>query len=305
MIDRRIKVRHVQAFVEITRVRSLKRAAERLHLTQPAISKTVKDLEEIVGHALLSRSRRGVSLTARGEVFLRFAERSLQALEEGLDRVRQPDAAQPPLRIGALPSVAARLMPHAVAHMATLAPEVPLRIVDGGHRGLIDQLRRGQLDLVIGRLGAPDVMMGLSFTQLYNEPVAFVCRPGHPLLQAPAPRGLSRWPVLFPPPEAAIRPLVERFLVAEGIGPLPHRIETVSGAFGAVYARTTEAIWIISEGVAAQDLADGRLVALPFDTTLTAGPIGLMTRPETPASAASDLFGVAIHRALADLAPPK
>ena len=59
-MDRRIKLRHLEAFVEITKLRSLKRAAERLHLTQPAISRTLAELEQILGTKLLTRGRGGV-----------------------------------------------------------------------------------------------------------------------------------------------------------------------------------------------------------------------------------------------------
>ena len=89
MIDRRIKFRHIQCFVEISRLKSMKLAAERLFLTQPAISKTLKELEELLGADLMTRSRAGVSLTKQGEVFLHFAEMSLAALQQGLDGVEQ------------------------------------------------------------------------------------------------------------------------------------------------------------------------------------------------------------------------
>ena len=112
MIDRRIKFRHIQCFVEIVRQKSMKRAAERLYLTQPAISKTLKELEEILGTSLMVRNRAGVSLTRQGEVFLHFAEMSVAALQQGLDGVDQIGrGGKVSLSVGALPSVAARLMP--------------------------------------------------------------------------------------------------------------------------------------------------------------------------------------------------
>lgn len=69
-MDRRIKFRHLNAFSTIARAGSLKRAAEQMNLTQPAISKALKELEEIIGVVLLARSRAGVQLTAEGEIFL-------------------------------------------------------------------------------------------------------------------------------------------------------------------------------------------------------------------------------------------
>ncbi|MBU2998663.1 pca operon transcription factor PcaQ [Roseovarius nubinhibens] len=300
MIDRRIKFRHIQCFVEIVRQKSMKRAAERLYLTQPAISKTLKELEDILGAAMLTRSRAGVALTRQGEVFLHFAEMSLAALQQGLDGVEQVgQAGRVTLTVGALPSVAARLMPEAVREFRALAPEVTIRLIDGPHSYLIDLLRRGGVDLVIGRLGQPDTMQGISFTQLYNEYVEFVTRPGHPLLEAPDLKRIGEWPVIFPAAASAIRPLVERMMIAHGIGELPNRIESVSGAFGRNFTRNSDAIWIISAGVVAKEVAEGSLVRLPFDTGITVGPVGLMTRPDSQPSPAEQVFRMAVGTVVA------
>ena len=291
MIDRRIKFRHIQCFAEIVRHNSLKSAAQHLHLTQPAISKTLKELEEVVGSDLLVRNRGGVSLTKQGEVFLHFAQMSLAALQQGLNGVAQMDAAgRVSLSVGALPSVAARLMPEVVQAFSDLAPDVTLHIHDGPHGYLIEELRRGQLNVVIGRMGAPDVMRGIAFTQLYDEHVEFVVRRGHPLLAQPDIHRLGDWPVIFPPEASAIRPLVERALVAQGVGEIGRKVESVSGAFGRNHALSHDAVWIISHGVVAKELESGALVRLPFDTSLTKGPVGLMARSDGQLSAAESLF---------------
>lgn len=300
MIDRRIKFRHIQCFVEISRQQSLKKAAERLFLTQPAISKTMKELEEILGARLLNRSRAGVSLTREGEVFLHFAEMSLASLQQGLDGVEQVGRlGKARLVVGALPSFAAYLMPEAAEAFSGLAPDTLLQVIDGPFGYLIDLLRRGELDLVIGRLGPPEALRGLSFVQLYDEPVEFVVRPGHPLLEAPDIRRIGDWPVITPPPGAAIRPLVERCLIAAGVGELPRRYESVSGGFGRVLTRRSDAIWIISAGVVAHEIAEGRLVRLPFDTGLTLGPVGIMTRPGDDPPPGLSLFSKALRGVIA------
>lgn len=302
MIDRRIKFRHIQCFVEIVRQQSLKRAAERLHLTQPAISKTLKELEDIVGTALLVRNRAGVTLTKQGEVFLHFAEMSVAALQQGLDGVEKLGRGdRATLSVGALPSVAARLMPEVAREFAELAPEATLRITDGPHGHLIDELRRGNLDLVIGRLGPPDTMKGISFTQLYNEYVEFVVHKGHPLLEDPDMRRIGEWTVIFPPEASAIRSLVERVLIAHGVGEIPHKIESVSGAFGRNFARMSDAIWIISAGVVANEIAEGSLVRLPFDNAITSGPVGLMARPDGQPTPTEQMFRLAVDNVVARL----
>ncbi len=298
-MDRRIRLRHIQAFAEIVRQGSLKRAAEVLYLTQPAISRTIAKLEEIVGARLLSRSRRGVSLTPQGEFFHGHALNALGALTQGLAGIGGQADPGLALLVGALPSVSARLMPDVVAELQRVAPHLRLSIADGGHGHLTTLLRAGDLDVVIGRLGAPETMQGLSFTQLYLEDVAVVVRPGHPILDDPDLRRIAEFPVLYPPRTAAIHPLVERLLLSRGIAPPPRRIETVSGAFGRVHVRQSDAVWFISAGVVAREIADGRLVRLPLDTELTKGPVGLMTRASQPETSAQLLFRQAVMRVVA------
>lgn len=298
-MDRRIKIRHLQALTEIVRQGSLKHAAGKLFLTQPAISRSLAELEDIVGARLLLRGRGGVSLTPQGEFFHRYAQNSLSALEQGLAGIFDAGReAVMTLRVGALPSVAARLMPEVVAELSRLVPELRLLIADGSHEALTGMLRAGDLDLVIGRLGAPETMRGLSFTQLYLEDVAVVVRPGHPILKDPDLRRIGDWPVIYPAPWAAIRPFVERLLIAEGV-PLPsRRIETVSGAFGRAYMPGSDAIWFISAGVVAREVEQGQLVRLPIATDLTEGPVGLMTHADGPESAARQHFVQAVGQAV-------
>ena len=301
MIDRRIKFRHIQCFVEIARERSLKLAADKLHLTQPAISKTLKELEEIIGASLMSRNRAGIQLTRQGKVFLHFAQISLASLQQGLDGVeREGGSARETLKVGALPTVAASFMPPVVREFAAMAPDVMLQIMDGPHGYLIERLKLGELDLVIGRLGRPEAMEGVSFTQLYSEQVDLIVRAGHPLLDNPDIKTIIDWPVIYPPEGAAIRPLVERLMIANGVGEIPNKIETVSGAFGRIYTRNTDAVWIISSGVVQNETADGHLVRLPFETDITKGPVGLMTRPDTQPGAAEQLFRLAVQSVIED-----
>lgn len=294
-----IKFRHLAAFVESTRTGSLKAAAERLFLTQPAISKTLKDLEEILGVCLMERGRGGLNLTREGEVFLPFAEQSRAALEHGLsslEAINAGDAA--PLRVGALPSVAADLLPVAVDSFARLSPSTPVTVEEGRISSMLEHLRMGLLEFVIGRLGKPEIMVGLSFTQLYAENVVFAVAAEHPLARGCKLEELMDWLVLYPPQTAAIRPFVDRYMISNGLGRLPNRLDTVSGAFGrSMTLGPRQAIWIISEGVVARDIAAGRMVSLPLDTSAMAGPIGIMARSEEDPTPPMRLFRQALLEA--------
>lgn len=300
-MDRRIKLRHLQAFAEIARAGSLKAAADRLNLTQPAMSRTLSDLERALGQTVMTRDRGGISLTPAGQVFLTFATQCLAALDQGVTSLRTATNAAARVRIGALPSVAAKLLPGAVARLHTQLPGAVVVVEEGPHGFLVDRLRAGALDIVVGRLGAPETMTGLSFTQLYSEHVVVVVHPGHVLARHGGLADLVAHLVLYPPPGAAIRPLVDRMMIAAGVGPLPNRIESASGAFGrAMCLGPDRAVWIISHGVVADDIAAGRLVPLAVDTQLTAGPVGIMARADEDPTPALRRFRHALRAAQAD-----
>jgi LysR family pca operon transcriptional activator len=296
---RQIKMRHLLAFVETVRGGSLKAAAERIHLTQPAVSKTLKDLEHILGVALLKRGRGGIELTREGAVFRHFAEQSMVSLGHGLAGLDALErGTEAPLRLGALPSVAADLLPDAVIQFAELSPTNPVSVEDGQIGALIDRLRSGDLDLVVGRMGAPERMTGLSFTQLYREQVVFTAAPDHPLAGATDVQALDGATLIYPPEGAAIRPLVDRFMLSHGLSGWTDRLESVSGAFGRTMTLgPARAVWIISHGVVARDIAAGRLVALPIDTSSMAGPVGIMARSEEQPTPAMQLFRQALFAA--------
>lgn len=293
---KQIKMRHLSAFVEIVRHGSFKTAAETLNLTQPAISKTLKDLERILQSSLLKRDRGGVELTREGTIFRQFAEQSLAALNHGLTSLDAEDAgAAEPLHIGVLPSVAADLLPDVILRFSELSPASPITVEDGTIGSLIDRLRSGDLNLVIGRFGRPETMTGLSFTQLYSEQVVFAVAPDHPSANCKNVSELGGFRILYPPRGSAIRPLIDRFLITNGVSDWSNRLETVSGAFGrAMTLGPARAIWIISQGVVAQDVAAGRMVILPIETQEMSGPVGIMARSEEEPTPTVRLFRQAL-----------
>ncbi len=304
MVDARIKFRHIQTFVEIARQKSVVRAAAILRISQPAVTKTVRELEDVLGVTLFERDGRGIKLSRSGEIFLKHAGATMTALRQAVDSV-SPDAARigTPVRIGALPTVSVSIMPQAMVSFLAEDTGSTVKIVTGENAVLLEQLRVGDLDLVVGRLATPDKMTGFSFEHLYSEKVRFVVRAGHPLLAENISifERLHEFPVLTPTRNSVIGPVVDQFLLAHGVAPLPTRIETVSDAFGRAFLRKSDAVWIISEGVVAADIADGTLVVLPLDTADTSGPVGLTMRADTQPSLPLSLLMQTIRETAAAL----
>lgn len=302
MLGTRIRFRHLQTFLEVARQRSVGRAADVLHVTQPAVTKTIRELETALDVVLFEKEGRGIRISRYGEVFLRHAGASVAAIQQGIDSVGRAQASSgPPVRVGALPTVSARIMPNAVDLFLAENTGSPIKIVTGENLVMIEQLRVGRLDLVVGRLAAPEQMTGLSFQHLYSEQVVFVVRQGHPLLASRSfDFGRIRdYVVLMPTRGSIIRPFAERLLLRHGIAEMPREVETVSDAFGRALLQQSDAIWIISEGVVALDLKSGTLAALPIDTSETRGSVGLTTRADEVASPSVEILARTIRETVA------
>jgi LysR family pca operon transcriptional activator len=272
-----IGYRHVRCFLEVARLSSVGGAADALAISQPAVSKTLRDLEDRLGVALFDRVGRRLRLTEAGRLFQRHAGLSLTELERGVRALAEPARHRRRLAIGVLPTVATRIMPTAALAFVGAVPGGSLRISTGPNRLLLSALREGALELVVGRLAAPEEMTGLVFEQLYTEPVVAVVRPGHPLLVAPAP-GFAGFPLVLPPPGAVIRPAVEQFFLSLGQEPPAALVETVSLAVGRGLVLASDAVWLISRGVVAEELDRGLLAALDLGLPVMTGPVGLTRR---------------------------
>ena len=237
-------------------------------------------------------------------MFLQYAEQSAAALRQGIKNISAlGEMVGAVLKIGVLPSVAAQVLPRATETFRGMSPKTTIHISEGAHTHLTDQLRAGELDMVVGRLGEAATMDRVTFTTLYSERVVAVVAPDHPQCRATGLDEVINNLIIYPPNDAAIRPLVARLMISHGLDLFEDRIECVSGAFGrAMTLGAQKPVWFISRGVVADDLEAGRLVALDIDMAATAGPVGIMVRSDEAESALIHLYREALIAASKDLA---
>lgn len=288
---RNVQLRHLRCLVAVAQERHLARAAERLALSQPAVSKTLSELEAIVGTRLVERSkagRRGVQgLTVAGEQLLAHALRVLEALDASAQAVAPAAGGRiERLRIGALPSVAPALLPVALARLRDSRPSVQIVVKSAANPTLLDELRAGELDLVVGRMSDPRLMGGLSFELLYTEPLVFAVRAGHPLaLKAASVQAVLAYPLVVYGEGTIPRHNTESFLSARGLVLPANALQTLDVAVARALVAVSDAVWITPLGAARGELADGRLVRLRIETTGTEEPVGLLQRSDAEPSA--------------------
>lgn len=283
MTDIRIRFRHLQCFLTIAQLRSVGAAADALAITQPSLSKTLRELEDSLAVKLFVRDKKGMLLTRPGEQFLQYAAASVASIREGIDSVRQTQSSSgPELRIGLLPNVAASVAPDAVRRFKQQFTRTLVRIVTGDNARLLDQLRVGELELVVGRLAQPEYMIGLSFEHLFSEPLTAAVRRAHPLAKVKRFKlsMIADYPCIMPHHGTIIRQEVDRFLIARGVAQPADLLETTSVEFTLAYVQQTDAVWFVPRGYMISPAARAFLVELPIDTRVLEGPVGITVRTD-------------------------
>ncbi|WP_373327743.1 LysR family transcriptional regulator, partial [Cronobacter turicensis] len=184
LFSQRIRLRHLHTFVAVAQQGTLGRAAETLNLSQPALSKTLNELEQLTGARLFERGRLGAQLTLLGEQFLTHAVNVLDALNHaGQALNRKPEEGCDVVRIGALPTAALGVLPAVIGPFHKQQSDITLQVAIMNNTMLLAGLKSGELDLGVGRMSDPELMNGLNYELLFMESLKLVVRPGHPLLQ--------------------------------------------------------------------------------------------------------------------------
>jgi LysR family pca operon transcriptional activator len=301
-IDNRIKFRHLQCFLEVARQGSLARAAEVLAISQPAVSKTLKELEDVLQARLFERSKQGVTPTAAGLAFLRYAGPSVQALREGVRSLRSGEHEAGQLRLGVLSTVESSLIPDVVRRLHERHPALVISVATGQSTDLLDKLRAGDLDLVVGRVSDSPRIEGLTFEHLYSESMILVVRPEHPLLQAPLRDAavLADYPVVVPLAGTIIRRYANSLFVQCGIGLPSQRLETISVALSRRYVQSCDAVWVAPLDAVRQDLLRGELFELDIGLREPGGSVGICSNPSATLSLASQWCCEALREAAKD-----
>lgn len=276
-LDTRIKFRHLLCFLEIARQGSLARAADVLAISQPAISKTLKELESLLETRLFERNRQGVALSPAGTRFMRFAGPSVQALREGVASVRGEALRPSQVRIGVLSTVEGLLMPEVLCRLHQRHEALLINVVTGVSAQLLGQLHLGELELVVGRMTDSPQIQGLSFEHLYSESMTLVVRPGHPLLaRRPAERDqVGRYPLALPPPGTTIRQHADSLFVQCGIEMPAQRLETLSLALSRRYVLGSDAVWVAPRDAVLIDLGRQELAELDLGVREPGGSVGI------------------------------
>lgn len=288
----RIRLRHLHCFVAVAQAQHLGRAGERLGLTQPAVSKTLTELEELVGTRLLVRQRAGTDLTAAGMRFLRHALRILEDLDAAAQSLSGDALRHERIRVGALPSIVPALLIDAVTRFRSSHADVALAVQTGMNRTLIDLLKADVLDVVIGRLDDPAAMEGLWFESLAGEPLVLAVRAGHPLVThaRPTMHDVQAFPMVVPAMGSIPRHSTESLLARHGLTLPEGCLETADAYLSQLVTLRSDSVWAAPLSATRLVVATGDMALLPIATPGTEEPIGLLRRSDRTLEPVAEAF---------------
>jgi LysR family hca operon transcriptional activator len=270
-----MELRHLRYFVAVAAHGSFNRAAEILHLTQPPLSRQVKDLEEELGVTLLVRGPNSVKLTEAGELFYEEAREVLARAEDAARRVRG-ETGKEILRVGYNASMTSGIISAVLAKFQAFAPRVRTELVDLSSREIGEMAGAGRLDLmVIPGCAVPKGVPGFQFTELCRLNPVLILPSGHPmakLKRIPVAR-LQQLPLVGLAKGNNPEYLSTIRMVLEPFGISPNFISLVNDGFSSLFVEleATNAAAIVGDGIVG--ILPHTLVARPFSPKMPNVPV--------------------------------
>lgn len=280
---RRLRLRHLELMVALADAGTMRAAATRLHLSQPALSKMLGEIEAGFGARLFDRSPQGLAANALGRAVVYRARVMLGELARGQDEVDAlRTGAEGVLRLGTLSVTAA--VPQALAHLRKRLPGARVQIREGRVRDMVQALLDGELDCVFGaitpELLTSDLLSQLEPKLLLEDELCVLCAAASPLARKRLGwAGLHALPWVAPPKDTLVRQALMTAFLNEGLEPPEPAIEVLSSVtVGSALRLDAGLVGAVRFEHAQDELARGGVARLAVSPAVKLPSIGLYTR---------------------------
>lgn len=301
----RLRLRHLHLVEALMRSGNLHRAASELRITQPAATKALKDIEEVLGVELFTRSSRGMTPTAIGAIVGEAAMRMMsetQRLATEISVLARGGYGQ--VALGTINAATPDLIPRALAILKARYPRLTVNVLTGTSDQLLQLLEQRQLDLVLGRLTQTRHRALFSIEPIGNEDLwAFGARETVEALGPnPAMETMVRLPWVLQPRTSPLRGMLDRIFAQAGYTRLDNVIETASIFTTLQLVRTAGMIACLPMPIIAEGLAEGDFATLPLAIPNLMENYGLILRKDEPVSHSAAHMISALHAARGEAA---
>jgi LysR family transcriptional regulator, regulator for genes of the gallate degradation pathway len=290
----RVTMAELRALIAVSDAASYVGASAATGLAQASLHRAIRDLSVALRRSLVERRGRGLVLTEAGRRTARGFRLARAELEAGLSEIaRLKGRESGRVAVGAMPLSRARLLPAAVTALHRQWPVATIEIIEGSHAELVEPLRDGALDLMIGALRDP-APADLCQMPLFEDRPVVVARAGHPLAgKAPTIADLTAFPWTIAAPGAPLRLLWQRMFEAAGLMPPPVPVECGSVMTIRQILMDSDFLTLLALDQIAVELEAGWLVRLCDAPPQLVRTIGITTR--------ADWRPTALQQAMLDL----
>jgi DNA-binding transcriptional LysR family regulator len=294
-----MRLRHYEILVALSELGNLRKAAEQLAISQPAVTKALQEIESQLGAALFVRHSKGVTATPVGEAAVQHARLAIsesRRLQETLDGLQAGHLGR--VRVGSIMAPVPQMLTRAIAQAKGRHPQMDISVTVDTSDMLMGQLEKGALDAVIGRLTERLERSSFSFELLGEESLSVVAGFRHPLAKARRTtlKALMSYGWILQPRGSPMRELLELTFAESGLESPASIVETAAILLTTTLLQRTDMLAVVPTSVA-NHYAGGHLLSiLPVRLPRRLDPYGLITRRRESLSVAALAFIQTLRR---------
>ena len=292
-----ITIKQLKAFVTVAQTRNFAEAGALLHLSQPALSIAVKNMEEIAGGQLLSRTTRTLSLTPEGEDFLPVAQRLLADWDNALADLHNLFAMRRgKLTIATMASFSISLLPKALSHYREQYPDINIAVQDVVAEDVVDMVRKGRVE--VGVTFDPDESEDLNFEPLFEDRFFVVTPKQHPLLEIQhiTWKHLQGYPFIALQRPSAMRQMLDNATTSRGI---QLNVEFEAHQLASISSMVANGLGIsVMPSLTIQQMESLGVECRPLTSPTVTRKVGILTRRRYPLSAAANAMVEALKNSI-------
>jgi len=292
-IRARLKTRQLMLLIAIEEEGNIHRAAEALNMSQPAASKLLKDLEDMMAVPLFERLPRGMRPTWYGETMIRHARMALSSLSEAGAEIEALKAGYfGSVSVGAITGPAMTLLPAAMATVIEEHPRLRVSLLVESSDVLLERLAQNKLDILVARLFERHDKTHLHYEALAEEQVSAIVRPQHPMLKVKklSLRELAAAGWIVPPSGSVLRHRFELMFQEAGIEAPNRLIESSAVVFLTKMLQQSDYLAVVPTDVARYYADHGIVSILPIELSCSMDAFGIITRTDWLLSPAAKIM---------------
>lgn len=300
------KMRQMALLLALDDTRNLHQAAGTTHMSQPAASKMLKDMETQFGVAFFKRMPRGMQPTPYGETMVRHVRRALETLQQGHSAIAALQAGLAgQVDVGVIVTAAMTLVPRAIAATKAQAPQLNIGVDVGASAVLMERFKKGQLDFLIARIQDRSDESAFVYEDLSPETDCAVVRTGHPWLTRSdlnlAALAQGAW--ILSPRGSILRHQFDRVFLQSGLAAPGNVVETTAMPVILSLLQQTDSLHVMPTEIAQYYVQTGELAMLPFELGCSMASFGILTHPQRELSPGARLLLAQVRKAAAALYP--